>query len=471
MSSFHIINFGCRATQADGGEIEREMVARNFAKAESVTQASVVVLNTCTVTAAADRDARQTIRRVQRENPNAKIVVTGCYAQRAPEEISRIHGVHVVVGNSHKHELVQIVDARLEHGSNAHISGARGENGEVSRALSSTAEVYMDQYSRLERGSFSGHAYFGATERTRPSLKIQDGCDANCSFCIIPAVRGRSRSLNPAEVRKQVETLVAEGYQEIVLSGIHLGSYGRDLAERTSFYELLQTLELLPGLCRLRLSSIEPMEVTDDIIAHVAASRKFAGHFHVPLQSGSDRLLHLMRRPYTSGQYMKVVEAVRGRIPEAAIGADVIAGFPGETEEEHRATLQFIEQSPLTYLHVFSFSSRPGTTAAAMRGHLSPQIIKRRSAELRDLGKRKKFKFQQTMRGRALSVITLDRRGDGGTEAMSGNFLEVIVRGTPLGPNQMVQVKIDGMEQGVLVGRLAEESFSLPLDDLSQCRS
>lgn len=457
MSSFYIINFGCRATQADGGEIEREMLARRFSRTDSIANARVVVLNTCTVTAAADRDARQTIRRVQRENPNAKIVVTGCYAQRSPEEISRIPGVDFVFGNSHKQQLARIVDEKLSGGAGRLHDRPSKELRESSQVLSCTAEVYRDPFSRLEREMFPAQAFFGATERTRPSLKIQDGCDANCSFCIIPTVRGRSRSLEPAEVEKQVRALGDAGFKEIVLSGIHLGSYGRDLPTRTSFLELMERLESVENLRRVRLSSIEPMELSEAIVEQVAGSKKFARHFHIPMQSGVDRILRLMRRPYTSTQYAAVVDSVRRRIQDAAIGADVIAGFPGETEAEHQATLSFIESLPLTYLHVFSFSPRPGTTAAMLRGGVSPYIIKRRSAELRELGRRKKFKFQEQMLGQILSVITLDRGGSGYIESMSENFLEVNVADGTISPNQIIDVKIEGIRDGALLGKVIKK--------------
>lgn len=452
MSSFHIINFGCRATQADGGEIEREMLSRDFARAGSAAQADVVVLNTCTVTAAADRDARQTIRRVQRENPRARIVVTGCYAQRAPEELRQIPGIHFIIGNSHKQQLAQIVDEKLG-GDEMAVHEIRDDDRRENRdALSCTAEVYIDAFSRREGGVFAARPYFGATEHTRPSLKIQDGCDANCSFCVIPSVRGRSRSLSPEEVRRQVTLLAAEGYQEIVLSGIHLGSYGRDLAGRASLLELMRSLELIPGVRRLRLSSIEPLEVSDEIVRWATTSSKAARHFHIPLQSGDDALLHSMRRPYTSGRYAELVEKIRRNLPDAAIGADVITGFPGESDGAHLQTFEFIERSPLTYLHVFSFSARPGTPAASMRGAVSPQVIKRRSAELRDLGKRKKFKFQQEMIGKTLSVITLERGDERGVEAMSDNFLEVKIAGATLEANRMVDVKIEDIREGMLTG-------------------
>ncbi|MBZ5536795.1 MAG: tRNA (N(6)-L-threonylcarbamoyladenosine(37)-C(2))-methylthiotransferase MtaB [Acidobacteriia bacterium] len=452
MSNFHIINFGCRATQADGGEIEREMLARSFEKAPSIADARIVILNTCTVTAAADRDARQTVRRVRRENPQAKIVVTGCYAQRAPEEIRQLPGVYCVVGNSHKHLLAQIVDQKMASGLQEAATDDPPDANERSLAPSCTAEVYIDQFTRFEKTPFVGQALFAATERTRPSLKIQDGCDANCSFCIIPAVRGRSRSLPPDEVLKQVESLAAEGYKELVLSGIHLGSYGRDLKARSSLLSLLEALENVKDLCRIRLSSIEPLEVSEGVIDHVTRSRRFAKHLHIPLQSGVDRILRLMRRPYTSDQYAQVVCSIRRKIPDAAIGADVITGFPGETEEEHRATMAFIERSPLTYLHVFSFSPRPGTLAAEMHGQVSPQVIKHRSQELRDLGKRKKFEFQQQMVGRVLSVVTLDRADHDFTDAMSENFLAVHVEGPAIDPNQIVEVKISGIDHGLLTG-------------------
>jgi threonylcarbamoyladenosine tRNA methylthiotransferase MtaB len=349
---------------------------------------------------------------------------------------------------------VQIVEGSL-HGAASNHSGTYEEEAtRNSRALSCTAEIYIDAFSRQERNRFAAQAFFGATERTRPSLKIQDGCDANCSFCIIPSVRGRSRSLDPEVVLKQVEVLADEGYKEIVLSGIHLGSYGRDLPRATSFLKLMERLEKIDHLKRLRLSSIEPLEVNEEIVSHVASSQKFARHFHVPLQSGVDRILRLMRRPYTSSQYLKVVSSIRTEISDAAIGADVITGFPGETEGEHRATMEFVEASPLTYLHVFSYSPRPGTVAATMRGQVGSQVMKRRSAELRDLGKRKKFKFQQHMVGRILSVITLDHGGEDFTEAMSNNFLEVKVHGNSGQPNQILDVRIEGIEQDVLMGRI-----------------
>ncbi len=456
MSSFHIINFGCRATQADGGEIEREMLARSFQKSDSVVSAEVVVLNTCTVTAAADRDARQTIRRLRRENPDARIVVTGCYAQRASDEIRQIPGVDFVIGNSHKQYVARILEERLSSPRAAHFQSSSDDGREPINSLSCAAEVYLDAFSRMERTAFPAHAFFGATERTRPSLKVQDGCDANCSFCIIPAVRGRSRSLSPEDVLKQVSALAAEGYREVVLSGIHLGSYGRDLAERTSFYELMRRLSAIEGCPRLRLSSIEPLEVSHEIIDCVADSPHFAKHFHVPLQSGDDRILRLMRRPYTSSQYAAIVEKIRRKIPGAAIGADVIAGFPGETDAEHAATLNFIERSPLTYLHVFSFSARPGTTAATLRGALSPVVIKKRSAALRELGSRKKFKFQRAMMGKILPVITLDRRREGYIEGMSDNFLEVQIADERLAPNRRVAVLIEGIESGELAGSVVD---------------
>jgi threonylcarbamoyladenosine tRNA methylthiotransferase MtaB len=419
-----------------------------------MADAQIVILNTCTVTAAADRDARQTVRRVRRENPEAKIVVTGCFAQRAPEEVRQLPGVYCVVGNSHKHLLAQIVGEKVALGPQIPAVDDLAKANPGSLAPSCTAEVFIDQFTRFERMPFVGQTVYAATDRTRPSLKIQDGCDANCSFCIIPAVRGRSRSLSPAEVLGQVESLAAAGYKELVLSGIHLGSYGRDLEERTSLLNLMEALENLREVCRIRLSSIEPLEVSAGVIDHVARSRKFAKHLHIPMQSGVDRVLRLMRRPYTADQYAQVVHSIRRRIPDAAIGADVITGFPGEIEEEHLETMKFIESSPLTYLHVFSFSPRPGTAAAGMRGMVSPQVTKRRSAELRDLGKRKKFKFQQQMLGKTLSVVTLERRSGQFTESMSDNFLEVNCAGNATVPNQIVDVKIEGIVQGVLVGEV-----------------
>jgi threonylcarbamoyladenosine tRNA methylthiotransferase MtaB len=295
----------------------------------------------------------------------------------------------------------------------------------------------------------------GEAGHTRPVLKIQDGCNKRCSYCVIPQVRGRSRSLAPRSVIEEIRKLCEGGAREVVLSGIDLGNYGRDLAPHAKLGELLRRILDETAVERLRVSSVEPMDVTEDLIAIFAASERMARHFHMPLQSGSDRILAAMHRWYRAAHYARRAELAREWLPGAAIGADVIAGFPGETEKDHHATLSFIEHLPLTYLHVFSFSSRPGTAAAELRNQVPEQVIARRARELRALGEKKKAAFQTAQTGRAMRVLTLNRRGEDAsgpwTRALSCNYLDVRARGQWLA-NQFLEVRIVGVTEGHLTG-------------------
>lgn len=417
MSTFTIYNFGCRATQADAASIRQSFLARGYSLAETDSIADLVLLNTCTVTAAADAEARDVIRRIHRQNPGARIVVTGCYAQRAPEELAAIDGVAWVIGNSHQTEIPSFVERRslvsigglTQHGSlPAQI--VRGEM-RVARDL----EVVPPEDT--------------PGERTRPTLKIQDGCNHRCAYCVIPFVRGRSRSLPPDRVLAEIQRLVDAGVKEIVLSGIDLGGYGRELSPRTTLHDLVDRIVNESAIERLRLSSIEPMDVTQDFVDLAVSTERIAPHFHMPLQSGSDRVLHSMRRWYRAAHYARRVEIIHERLPAAAIGADVIAGFPGETEEEHRATMDFIESLPIAYLHVFSFSAREGTEAGRLTEMVDDNVIHRRAGELRTLGEAKAKAFRTSQKGRTLRVLTLDRKNRDWTPAISGNFLKVRLAG------------------------------------------
>src|SRR5882672_3873362 len=430
MATFFIEQFGCRATQADAAAIERQLLARGYAASPDASCADVVVVNTCTVTAAADLQARQAIHAIHRENPAARIVVTGCYAQRAPEELATLDGVSWVVGNSHKPEIPRLIGEMTPlspQGPGAgFVSLATFTRGEplATTARGRPAASIAGESSSLVRGPakiltgnileqrelFFAPVEGGEAGHTRPVLKIQDGCNSRCSFCVIPQVRGRSRSLAPDRVLKEIRKLAESGAREIVLSGINLGSYGRDLKPRAGLGELLRRIVDETPIERLRVSSIEPMDVTEDLIALFAASERLARHFHMPLQSGSDRILAAMHRWYRAEHYARRAELVREWLPDAAIGADVIAGFPGETEADHCATLALIERLPLTYLHVFSFSARPGTPAADLRDHVASADIARRARELRALGEKKKSEFLQAQAGRTMRVITLNRR-------------------------------------------------------------
>ncbi len=373
MPSFSIENFGCRATDADAAALRAALLEKGLAPVASHDRADFVVLNTCTVTAAADSQAREVIRKIHRANPAARIVVTGCYAQRAADELAGIDGVAWVVGNSHRMEIPRLVcngdaagGAQATRAASDFVPTARlaGEAMSLAHAPAKilTSDIFAESVFRADG------AVPASGDRTRPILKIQDGCNNRCSYCVIPFVRGKSRSLPPDDVVRGVRALTAAGTREIVLSGINLGSYGRDLASRVSLPALVRRILDETDLDRLRFSSIEPQDVTEDFVLLVASSRRIAPHFHVPLQSGSDSVLQAMHRWYRTAHYAERIQLVRRLLPTAAIGADVIAGFPGETPEDFEATVGFIEGLPFTYLHVFSFSPRPGTAGAERLG-------------------------------------------------------------------------------------------------------
>jgi threonylcarbamoyladenosine tRNA methylthiotransferase MtaB len=422
MTTFHIEQFGCRATQADAAAIERQLLERGFAPSAQAAEADVVVINTCTVTANADSQARQAIRHFHAENPQARIIVTGCYAQRAPEELAQIAGVSWVVGNSHKLEIAGLVN---------HDSSLCAGTPELLLAIAPAKILTGNIFEQTE--VLVAPVLGGEGDHTRPILKIQDGCNNRCSYCVIPFVRGKSRSLPPAQVIAEIAKLTAAGFQEIVLSGINLGSYGRDLAPRVELLDLVRRILDETPLARLRLSSIEPQDVTQDLVDFVAGTDRIARHFHIPLQSASDRILAAMHRWYRAAHYARKVELIRGTIPAAAVGADVITGFPGETEEDHRATMEFIETLPFSYLHVFSFSKRPGTAAESLAGEVSPRVIKRRSRELRAVAEKKKAEFRVSQVGSTLRVLTLREQGEDSagpwTAALSENYLQLRVPG------------------------------------------
>jgi threonylcarbamoyladenosine tRNA methylthiotransferase MtaB len=437
MATFYIEQFGCRATQADGAAIERQLLERGGTLAESPDTADVVVLNTCTVTAAADSEAREAIRKLHARNPATRIVVTGCYAQRAPEELAVLPGVSYVVGNSHKPQIPDLVAPQRALPPPAARSLVSLE------ALSGAAPILTgDIFEHQE--VLVAPVLGGELSHTRPTLKIQDGCNNRCAFCVIPFVRGKSRSLPPRGIIEEMRRLSEAGFQEIVLSGINLGAWGRDLSPRHELIDLIQQVLEETSVARLRLSSIEPLDVTRDLIALFRRAPRLAAHFHMPLQSGADRILAAMHRWYRTEHYARRVELIREQLPDAAIGADVIAGFPGESEEDHAATMRFIEQHPFSYLHVFSYSPRPGTRAAALAEQLPAATIKRRARELRRLGEAKSAAFYLSQSGRELSALTLRHSGSADstewTPALSSNYLKVRVAGR-LPANRLVTVR------------------------------
>jgi threonylcarbamoyladenosine tRNA methylthiotransferase MtaB len=419
---FFVQSFGCRATQADGAALERQLATRGLSQARDARDAQVVVLNTCTVTAAADQDARASIRRIHRENPDAKIMVTGCYAQRAPQEIAALPGVTWVVGNSHKHRVAEIAAA------NGVALPGQPQNFISLETVALSAPAFTlvgDIFAHTQLIAAPVFAGDSIAEKTRPNLKVQDGCDNRCSFCIIPSVRGQSRSMDLDRVIEEANGLVSAGYREIVLSGINLGRWGRDFQPQQRFEQLVRALLEFTDIEKIRISSVEPMDWSDDLIALVAGSPRIAKHAHLPLQSGSDRILRHMHRRYRPWHYAEKIRKIREAMPEAAIGADVMVGFPGETDELLEESRSFIEQLPFTYLHVFTYSSRPGTPSAAMANQVPVQVARERSRLLRELAGEKNLAFRRSFVGRKMEVITLQSSGNGWTEALSDNFLKV----------------------------------------------
>jgi threonylcarbamoyladenosine tRNA methylthiotransferase MtaB len=503
MSTFHILNFGCRASQADGAALKQQLLQAGLHEVPNVEDSAVAILNTCTVTAAADAEVRQFVRRIHRRNPLCRILVTGCYAQRAPDEIARLEGVAWVVGNSHKHLVSAILSPNLSHESGERAIGRSDEQdvgapGTHPSPLISAQLVQIQASSksaecRTENGGQEVHSpdhpisgspdssdpglrtsdhaevfvgeiteefHFApvfADDRTRPTLKIQDGCDARCSFCIIPAVRGQSRSLAPETVLDQVKQLENAGYHEVVLSGINLGGYGRDLGRSINFLGMVERILRETSIARIRISSIEPMDVSPALIGLVAAEVRMAQHFHVPLQSGCDRILRLMNRRYWTKQYAERILAIHEKIPNAAIGADVMVGFPGETDQDHAASLRFIESLPFTYLHIFPFSARPGTPAFTAVGQVNGRVARERSQEIRSVINAKRQTFLAAQVGRRTPALSLAHRDENAPVALTTNYLNIVLPGSEVQPNQMVDVQIGRVVSGKLFGYVVAE--------------
>jgi threonylcarbamoyladenosine tRNA methylthiotransferase MtaB len=483
VESFYVENFGCRATQADGAGIERQFRELGLERASAPSRAEIVVLNTCTVTAAADQDARAAIRRIHRDNPGCQIVITGCYAQRAPEELAALPGVIQVVGNSHKHRLAEIAGfwrqtaghgpRPVDVGSETQVKGFIPLSRLTSDAQGLRSEVpgqifVSDIFAHTEL--LGAPVFDAANERTRPNLKVQDGCDNRCSFCVIPYVRGQSRSLELRQVLREVNALVAAGYREVVISGINLGRWGRDFVgggrgRPPRFEGLLRAILGQTSLEKLRISSVEPMDWSDELIQMMAGSERIAKHAHVPMQSGSDRVLRAMHRKYRPWHYREKLEKIRAAMPAAAIGADVMVGFPGETDADFDETLRMVKDISFTYLHVFTYSPRPGTPAAAMQKQVPVELARERSGVLRELATGKKLAFMRSFVGQTLEAITLHSpqalslsSGADGiegpavvTEALTDNYLKLRLKGRHA-PNRWIRAQVVQVENSALMG-------------------
>jgi threonylcarbamoyladenosine tRNA methylthiotransferase MtaB len=420
---YSVITFGCRVNQADSLNVEEDF-RRRGAVAVEAEHADVVVVNTCSVTASADQAARQTIRRIGRVNPRAQIVVTGCYATRRPAEVADLPGVVRVVSNDDKPSLLALALPGL---TTAARFGA-GDGG-----CGATVEP-------------------GVAGRTAFTLRVQTGCAERCSYCIIPATRGRPRSAPAEHVAAEVRRAVAAGFKEIAITGVHLGSYGVDLSPPDTLVGLMRRLaaELRAATDEVlfRVSSLEPMDCTSELVDLVSSAGCFAPHFHLPLQHASNRMLRAMGRPYTIEYYRNLVDGIRRRMPAASIGTDIIVGFPGESDEDFSQLAAYLESSPLTHLHVFPYSDRPGTVAASRRDKVNGAVIRDRAHTIREIGRRLSDDFRLSQLGAVHRGLTVDD----GTVVVTGNYLKVRI---PAGRarNEWVDLRITSQHDGEPLAR------------------
>jgi threonylcarbamoyladenosine tRNA methylthiotransferase MtaB len=405
------------------------------------------VINTCTITADADADSRQLARRAVRRNPSALVVVTGCYAQAAPEAVAAIPGVDLVVGNREKAGLLTEIDRVRKNG---------------------TPHVLVSEVAAASRMDGDEYGPGIDPDRTRAFLKVQDGCNYGCSFCIVPAVRGPNRSQQPARVLAAIRRLHAAGFPEVVLTGIHLGTYGRDLSPRTTLSALCGAIAALPEAPRVRLSSLDPHEVTPELIRLLADSPRFCRHLHLPLQSGDEGVLRRMRRGHTAAEFQALVERLAAAAPMMAVTGDVIVGFPGEGAEAFRSTYGLVETLPLAGLHVFSYSRRPGTDAAGYADQIPKEVKIERSRALRGLAARKAQAFRRRMVGEVLDVVVLRPDGPAGLlEGLSDNYQRVWFAGDRALRGAAVQVRAEAATAHGVVGSLVPNSQHWPCPDAS----
>ena len=435
MPKFSITTLGCKVNQAESEAIGQDLLSSDWSATTDCGKAEVCIVNTCTVTQKASMQSRQAIRKAIRSNPNARIIVTGCYAQTAPQEINRIDGVDYIVGHDKKLSISRLICTKGDAASDNQVSSVNDIRNKRRFQLMPTAI---------------------SAPRTRLFLKIQDGCDAFCTYCIVPYARGRSRSLPLDNVLQSIEQLAEADYHEVVLTGIHLGAYGRDLSPATNLTTLLCRIQALNLIDRVRLSSIEPLELTGEIIQTVAESDIFCRHFHIPLQSGDDRILKKMGRPYSRQVLQDLIIKIHELMPDAAIGADTLIGFPGENEKAFEHTYNLIKSLPVSYLHVFPFSARPGTPAAKFTDNIPNEIIKDRCEQMRRLGQDQRMRFYREFVGKTMPVL-IETKRDGATDLLKGissNYLPVLIDGEDNQKNKIVDVKFEKFEANKLFGIL-----------------
>jgi threonylcarbamoyladenosine tRNA methylthiotransferase MtaB len=415
---YSIVTFGCRVNQADSFQLEEQLVAAG-GEAAATCDADLVIVNTCSVTSSADQASRQIVRKIARENPNARVVVTGCYATRRPDEVADLPGVVQIVPNGRKEHLVAEI-------------GLAAPKPEWAKAGLTTAQRFGDGEGACGAGIAPGFA-----GRTAFTLRVQTGCDQSCAYCIIPTTRGSGRSRPMHEVLSEVARVGDAGYREIAITGVHLGSYGRDLGDGSSLLALLKTIERRALGIRFRISSLEPMDCSDDIVDLVAGSTCFAPHFHLPLQHASDSMLVAMRRPYTLEYYRRLADRIRARMPHASIGTDIIVGFPGETDDDFGLLDAYLRASPITHVHVFPYSDRPGTDATALSNKVHGSIVRDRASVIRAIGRELSRRFHAAQDGSVRPGLTIED----GSLVVTDNYLKVRI---PAGRirNEWLKVKV-----------------------------
>ena len=415
--AFHTL--GCKLNFAETSTLKRHFSGMDFEILPFGEKADVYVINTCSVTQDANRDCRKAVRRAQRQNPRAFIVVTGCYAQLDPDEIAAIDGVDLVVGARDKFDIL-----------------------ELAGNFEKPDETIIHRTDVNEAVDF--HHAFSANDRTRAFLKVQDGCDYKCSFCTIPLARGKSRSPSVREVVENARSVIANGYREIVLTGVNVGDFGRQSGE--TFLDLIRQLDRLPGLDRIRISSIEPNLLSDEIVAFVAQSNTIQPHFHIPLQSGSDEVLQLMKRRYRTDLYRRRVHTILDLMPDACIGVDVITGHPGETDTRFQTTMEFLQSLPVGYLHVFTYSERPNTTALELDANVPKKVRKERTHKLRRISEQKRFDFDNRFLGSIRPVLVEQEVQNDRIFGWTNNYIRVSLPFDPSLVNKVINCRLDDRE-------------------------
>ncbi|GMR04147.1 MAG: tRNA (N(6)-L-threonylcarbamoyladenosine(37)-C(2))-methylthiotransferase MtaB [Thermodesulfobacteriota bacterium] len=423
--SVSVTTLGCKANQYDSSAMEEALSAEGLSTVAFPGPADAYVINTCTVTARTDSQSRQLIRRAQRANPRAVVIVTGCYAQVFPGDVEGIKGVDYILGNPQKQDIFNYIK--------------KGRNPDADAKVVVGPEA---------QGALMGLRARGASGRTRTNLKIQDGCNKKCSYCIIPRARGLSRSLTLEEVEREIDLLVERGFKEVVFTGIHIGSYGHDLTPARDLKDVMMLVEKRDWPARFRISSLDPDEVDMEFIDILKTSKKICNHLHLPLQSGDDSIIKKMQRPYSAKDFYEKAVKLAAEVKDISIGTDVIAGFPGEREPEFEKTFSLLEETPLSYLHVFPFSPRTSTPAYGYEGRVDPKTVKERCRRLRGLDTLKRRKYLNAFIGKEAEVLvegSQDKK-TGLLRGKSRNYIPVVVQGGQGLENRILRVALKGLD-------------------------